>query len=92
MKLRQHDKIYKQQIIIEVLYDVVHVIINERILLRWSGTITTPSECSAIWVLSLQWKSSKWHLLRKKSAKSSILLAAKIFFYFIVRLTGRGSL
>lgn len=53
--------------------------------------ITTPSECSAIWVLLLQWRSSKWHLLRKKSAKSSILLAAKILFYFIVRLTGCGS-
>ncbi|MCI6291771.1 MAG: hypothetical protein MR620_10785, partial [Clostridiales bacterium] len=47
--------------------------------------------CNAIWVLLRQWKSSKWHLLRKKSAKSSILLAAKFLFYFIVRLTGRGS-
>ena len=34
-------------------------------------------------MLLRQWKSTKWHLLRKKSAKSEILLAAKILFYFI---------
>ena len=56
---------------------------------RMSGG--SPDACSVIWVLLRQWKSTGWHLLRKKSAKSRTLLAAKILFYFIVLLTGCGS-
>lgn len=37
-------------------------------------------------------KHAKTHLLRKKSAKSRMLLAAKIFFYYPILLTGNGSL
>ena len=48
-------------------------------------------EYSAAWVLLHQQKSTRWHLPRKKSAKSKALLAAKILFYFIVLLTGCGS-
>ena len=37
-----------------------------------------------------QGRSTRWHLPRKKSAKSSAL-GSKVLFYFIVRLTGYGS-
>ena len=40
----------------------------------------TPSGYSAILVLLRQWKSTRWHLRRKKSAKGSTLLAAKSYF------------
>ncbi|WP_294833528.1 hypothetical protein, partial [uncultured Gemmiger sp.] len=45
---------------------------------------------SVILGLLRQWKSTRWHLRRKKSAKSSAL-GSKVLFYFIVRLTGYGS-
>ena len=56
---------------------------------RMSGG--SPNACSVIGVLLRQWKSTGWHLPRKKSAKSRTPLAAKILFYLIVLLTGCGS-
>ena len=50
--------------------------------------ITTHSECSAIWVLLRRWKSTGWHLLRKKICQEQNALGSKKPLLFHCPLDG----
>ena len=51
-----------------------------RMILDYIYLLQHPAGTAQSWALLRQWKSTRWHLRRKKSAKGSTLLAAKSYF------------